>query len=114
MSRDRVVVVAASLTVIFVFTVAGVVAIAVAVPEGGNPGSLISLLLASLAPTVAALISIAKISDVEGKVNDLSNGKMDRKIREGVAQVLDEKFSPHTQLTAKSTPKLRRFFNLER
>lgn len=73
----------------FCMTVAGVVVIAVAAPESANPGSLVGLLLAAVSTFIPAVLGLVKISGVEKQVTDLSNGKMDAKIRDGVTAVLD-------------------------
>lgn len=70
-------------------TVAGVVVIAVAAPESSNPASLIGLLLGAVGTFITSVLALVKISGVERQVTDLSNGKMDQKIRDGVAAVLD-------------------------
>lgn len=81
--------------IVFCFTVAAVVAISVAVPEGANKGSLVAILMGSLAPTIASLVALAKVSSVSGTVDQvaedttkLTNGLMDSKIRAAVADVL--------------------------
>lgn len=81
--------------VVFCFTVAAVVAVTVAVPDGANAATLITLLLGSLAPTIASLVGLAKLSAVGDRVDvvaaqshDLTNGLMDSKIRAAVADVL--------------------------
>lgn len=74
--------------VMFCFVVSAVVVIAIAVPEGGNPGSLIALLLGAFASTIPALATLAKVGGVEKRVEDLSNGLMDSKVRAGVADVV--------------------------
>lgn len=74
--------------VVFCFTVAAVVVVAVAVPDGGNAGSLVALLLGSMATTIPAIAALAKISNVQEQVTDLNNGRMDSKIRAAVADVI--------------------------
>lgn len=82
-------VLAVVIAVVVCFTISAVVAIAIAVPEGANQGSLIALLLGSLAPTLATLVNLAKTASVANQVNELSNGLMDSKIRAGVADVIE-------------------------
>lgn len=73
---------------VFCFTVAAVVAVTIAIPDGGNAGSLVALLLGSMAPTIAAIVGIARINGVEDKVDELGNGVMEAKIRTALADVL--------------------------
>ena len=82
---------------VFCFTVAGVVALTVAVPEGQDPSTLVTLLLGSLAPTVAAIAGLVKVAGVGQRVeqvarqtDEMANGLMDAKIRAGVADVLPD------------------------
>lgn len=84
-----------ALAAVFCFTASAVVVIAVAVPDGGNAGSLIALLVATLAPTLATIANLVKTTGVEQRLEDvaanaeqLTNGGMDAKIRAGVADVL--------------------------
>lgn len=82
--------------VVFCFTLATVAAIFIAAPDGANTGSLITSLLGTLAPTIAALALLVKVNSTEAKVDRveattdrLANGLLDAKIRAGVADVLD-------------------------
>jgi len=91
-----------TMAAVVLFIIAAVVVIAVAVPEGGNPGSLIAILIGSLAPTLAAIAAVAKIGNVEQRVeqvaadtSDLANGRGDAKMRAAVATVIgDEQVHP--------------------
>ena len=84
-----------ALVAAFCFVVAAAVAITVAVPDGGNAGSLITLLLGSFGALVPALVGLVKITGVARQVDDLANGAMDRKIRDGVSDVIkDEHLKP--------------------
>lgn len=81
--------------VVFCFTVAAVVGLVVAAPEGSAVETTITILLGSLASTVAALVALLKVDNVHdtvGKVaadtESLTNGLMDSKIRAAVAEVL--------------------------
>lgn len=79
----------------FCFTVAAVVVLTVALPEGGNAGSLVALLLGSLAPTIATITTLGKVGNVETKVNELSNGVMQQKLVTALADVLgDDQVDP--------------------
>lgn len=79
------------LGVLALFIMAAVVAVAVAVPEGANPGSLIVILLGTLTTVVTSLLAVAGVADVNRKVDHLSNGLMDRKIVRGVHVALDQR-----------------------
>lgn len=70
------------------FTIAAVVTVAVAIPEGANTGSLIALLLANLASVIPALVAAARATQTASGVEALSNGTMDAKIRTALAEVL--------------------------
>lgn len=83
---------------VFCFTVAGVVGLVIAAPEGANVEQTVTILLGSLASTIAALVALVKVNSVGGTVDQvardttaLTNGLMDAKIRAAVADVL----SPH-------------------
>lgn len=78
--------------VCFCFVVAGVVAIVFAVPEGANIGSLVTIMFAGLGTTIAAVAALTKVEKVKDKMDDLSNGLMDAKIRAGVSEVLKDQF----------------------
>lgn len=84
-------------TILFCFVTAAVVVVFLAVPEGANTGSLIAILTGQLAPTLATLFTLVKLSTVQVQVRDvatdtdkLANGYGDAKIREAVADVLPE------------------------
>lgn len=70
------------------FTIAAVVTVAVAIPEGANTGSLIALLLANLASVIPALVAAARATQTATGVEALSNGTMDAKIRTALAEVM--------------------------
>lgn len=74
------------IVVVFCFTVAGVVGLTVTVPNRAQ--TLITVLLASVAPTVAALAGLAKLGTVDKRTEDLTNGLMDSKVRAAVADVI--------------------------
>lgn len=73
----------------FCTTMLGVVLLAVFAPSD-QAASTIGLVLASLSSTVVGVLALAKIGSVERTVDDLSNGRMDSKIRAGVADVLPD------------------------
>lgn len=83
--------------VIFCFVVAACVAVFIAAPEGANTGSLVAILIGSLAPTLASLGVLAKVNNTDAKVDRvaddtyrLTNGLLDAKVRAGVADVLPD------------------------
>lgn len=76
------------MVVVFCFTLAAVVVITVAVPNGANTGSLIAILIGTLAPTLATLVSLAKMGKVSAQVDELGNGLMQAKVRTALADVL--------------------------
>lgn len=88
MKNNSTPVVAIAIAVVTCFAIAGAVVIAVAIPEGGNPGSLIALLLGSLAPTIATLAALMKVNAVAEHVEYLANGGGDAKNRAALADVL--------------------------
>jgi hypothetical protein len=80
--------------VVFCFTTAGVVTIALAGPD---QEATITILVGLLAPTIASLVTLAKTAGVAARVekvasdtDDLTNGLMDAKIRAAVADVLPD------------------------
>jgi hypothetical protein len=90
--------------VVFCFVIAACVAVFAAAPEGANTGSLITLLIGQLAPTLVALGVLAKVNAVDQKADAtsaqvsqvaqdtyrLTNGLLDAKVRAGVADVLPD------------------------
>lgn len=70
------------------FTIAAVVTISVAIPEGANTGTLVALLLANLASVIPALVAAARATQTASGVESLSNGTMDAKIRTALAEVM--------------------------
>lgn len=83
--------------VVFCFVIAAVVAVYVAAPEGANTGSLITLLIGQVAPTLVALGVLAKVNSTDAKVERvaddtyrLTNGLLDAKVRAGIADTMPE------------------------
>lgn len=80
-----------AIAAMFVAVVAGVVILAVALPEDGNPAALVGQLLASFATLTVALGALFKIGKVEQKVDGTAedtqrivkqtNGNLDQRIR---------------------------------
>ncbi|HEY0701066.1 MAG TPA: hypothetical protein VGD43_25045 [Micromonospora sp.] len=83
------------IAVVFCFTIAGVVTIALAGRD--DQESTITILVGLLAPTIASLVTLSKTAGVAARVekvasdtDDLTNGLMDAKIRAAVADVLPD------------------------
>lgn len=78
-------------TVVLCFTISAVVILAIAVPDGGNAGSLTALLLANLATALPLLLNLGKTANIERVVEHQANGGGDAKIKAAVHAVLDER-----------------------
>lgn len=78
--------------VVFCFVVAACVAVFIAAPEGANTGSLVAILIGSLAPTLASLGVLAKVNKVADDTHALTNGLLDAKVRAGFADVAHPSF----------------------
>lgn len=76
--------------VVFCFVVAACVVVFVAAPEGANTGSLIAILVGSLAPTLASLGVLAKVNRVADDTYRLTNGLLDAKVRAAIADTTPE------------------------
>lgn len=104
-------VVVIAVCVVFCFTVAACVAVFVASPEGANTGSLITILVGTLAPTIASLGLLVKVQQVDEKADTtsaqvsqiaqdtyrLTNGLLDAKVRAGVADVVPHLVHPDAE-----------------
>lgn len=84
-------------TVLVGMVVAGAVIAYIFGPKDGSSNSLITTLVAVLAPTVAAMAAVVKVGGVQSQVADvaadterLANGLGDAKIRAAVADVLPD------------------------
>lgn len=89
----NVIVVAAA--VVFLATLGAVVAIALAIEDGARVTSLLGLILPSCSAVILGLLALFKLTEIKADVatvkadtTDLTNGKMDAKIRAGIADVL--------------------------
>lgn len=71
--------------------VASVVLVAVA-PDGTDPTLLLGGILGPAASLIATLVTLGRLEQTKSTVDDLANGKMDAKIRAGVADVLADHF----------------------
>lgn len=114
-SATPLVAVIVGVVVIVCFTMASCVALFVAAPEGANTGSLITILLGNLAPTLAVLALLAKQQQTDQKVDTigqtthrLANGLLDAKIRAGVADVLDPAYIDETAVQQLATDRAHR------
>lgn len=81
--------------VVFVVTLGAAVAVTSAVEDGARASSLVSMILPVGGTALLALLALFKIGEVQQVAEevrahtvDLTNGKMDAKIRAGVADVL--------------------------
>lgn len=88
-------VVVVGVVVVFCFTIAACVAVFVAAPDGANTGSLVTILLSSVAQVIGVLALLVKVSGTDAKVDQvaqdtyrLTNGLLDAKVRAGVADVV--------------------------
>lgn len=95
-AADPTVVLLVCVTVIICFVLACVVIVFVAAPDGANTGSLVALLVAQLAPTIAAVAALSQLrrvastaADTAADVERLANGVGDAKFRAAVADVVD-------------------------
>lgn len=68
-------------------------------PSGRDTSTLVALLFAQLAPTIAALVAVigvrgvdAKVADVASDTERLANGLGDAKFRQAVAEVVDPRY----------------------
>lgn len=59
---------------------------------GGDAEVLAGLMFTGAASLIATVVNIGRTEQVKGTVEDLANGKMDAKIRAGVADVLADHF----------------------
>src|SRR5690606_31731792 len=88
-------VLALAVTACFVAVVSACTVIYVVNPGGDNVTSVLTVLLGSLGSTIAVLATLAKVQDVDRKVEYLANGGMDAKVRAGVADVMrDDMLDP--------------------
>lgn len=98
MSTSRTNSVVTGAVVIFVATLATIVALALAVEDGARVESLVGLILPAAGTLLVALIALDKVVKVDEKLDevgrqttDLTNGLLDAKVRAAVADVL----APH-------------------
>ena len=92
-------VVVVGVVVVFCFTIAACVAIFVAAPEGANTGSLVTILLSSVAQVVGVLALLVKVSGTDAKVDQvaqdtyrLTNGLLDSKVRAALSDTVHPDF----------------------
>lgn len=89
----------AAVCVVFMVTIGATIGIIVAVDDGARASSLVSIILPSGGTVILGLLALFKLGSVEAtlaevksQTNDLTNGKMDAKIRAGIADVLADHF----------------------
>lgn len=80
-----------AVTIVAVSTIASITLILITLDKSELPEGWLGLFLGFLGSLIVAVLGLAKIDRVDRKVDDLSNGLMDAKIRAGVADVL----APH-------------------
>jgi hypothetical protein len=71
-------------------TMLAVVALVALAPEDADLGLLIGLLLTGGGNLLATILNVGRTEQVRATVDELANGKMDAKIRAGVADVLPD------------------------
>lgn len=76
-------IVACFVTVVIACTIALIFA-----PDGDTIATFLTMILGFATSTVAALVTLVKVQAVDQKVDYLTNGGMDSKVRAGVAEVL--------------------------
>lgn len=79
-----------SVAVVACVAIASVALILVTLEKSELPEGWLGMFLGFLGTTMVAVISLAKIDKIGQQVDDLANGKMDAKIRAGVADVLGD------------------------
>lgn len=75
-------------TVLASVTLVAVVTLVVFAPADADLGLLLGLLFTNVGTMVTAIVGLVRTEQVRGTVDELANGKMDAKIRAGVADVL--------------------------
>lgn len=88
-------------TVLASVTLLAVVGMVAFAPADADLGLLIGLMFTNVGTMLAAIVSLVRTEQVKGTVDELANGKMDAKIRAGVADVL-----PDHLVDAKAKPQL--------
>lgn len=71
-------------------TMLAVVLLVALAPDDADLGLLIGLLLTGGGNLLATILNVGRTEQVRATVDDLANGKMDAKIRAGVADVLPD------------------------
>lgn len=77
-----------SVAVVACVAIASVALILVTLEKSELPEGWLGMFLGFLGTLLVAVISLAKVDKIGQQVDDLSNGKMDAKIRAGVSDVL--------------------------
>ena len=77
-----------ALTAVACTLIAALTLVVVTVDKSEVPEGWLALFLATLSTVIATLVGLARTEKIGRQVDDLSNGKMDAKIRRAVAEVL--------------------------
>lgn len=75
-------------TVVAVSAILAIVLMVITVDQSALPEGWLSLFIGLVPAILIGLVNLAKTDRLESKVEDLGNGKMDAKIRAGVADVM--------------------------
>jgi HAMP domain-containing protein len=65
-----------------------VVALVASAPKDSDVGLLIGVLITGAGGMITSILTLGRTQQIQGTVDELANGKMDAKIRAGVADVL--------------------------
>jgi hypothetical protein len=98
-------VVVAGVTAIVIVTLATIVGLSIAAPSDATP--LITTVMAFVAPTIVALLALAKADQTHEKVATLSrnvNGRMDELVEERVSHALLQQAVEHGLVTQEGPP----------
>lgn len=90
-----------TLSAVFVAVVAVCAMIFIGAPESKNPVGLISVLLGAFSTFIVAIGTLVQVGKVKNVVDDLANGKADRKTRVAIADMIDPAYlrdDAHAQL----------------
>lgn len=90
------------ITAAFVALVSGAVVVIVIEPQ--QAGTMVPILAATLAPTIASLAGLARLDRVDRRTHDLTNGLLDAKIRAAVADVIQDRATSTPEPRSSSPP----------
>lgn len=84
-----------ALVIIAVTAILGTVCILITLDKSQLPEGWLGLFFAMIGSIVAAVVTLARLDKVSRQVDDISNGRMDAKIRAAIADVVkDEHLDP--------------------